>query len=68
MPSPLLNDPCGGQRLSNGNTVITSYGTHGADKVKMLEVTPDKKVVWTFKTGHDASIHEFQILDDSILK
>ena len=36
---PLLKDPCGAQRLPNGNTVITSYGQGGAGEVKLLEVT-----------------------------
>jgi len=51
LPTPLLKDPCGGQRLANGNTVITSYGAGKADEVKMLEVTPEKKVVWMYKSG-----------------
>jgi hypothetical protein len=64
LPSPLLKDPCGAQRLANGNTVIASYGSAAADAVKMLEVTPDKKVVWTFKSGKNHGVHEFQIIDD----
>lgn len=43
-----LADPCGGQRLANGNTIICSYGQKDPKKVKILEVTPDKKVVWEF--------------------
>jgi len=39
LPSPLFADPCGGQRLPNGNTVIASYGAGGAGKVKLFEVT-----------------------------
>jgi outer membrane protein assembly factor BamB len=62
LPAPLLKDPCGAQRLPNGNTVITSYGA-GDQKVKLLEVTRDKKVVWTFEREKKGGIHEFQILD-----
>jgi len=62
LPTPLLKDPCGAQRLPNGNTVITSYGA-GDQTVKMLEVTPDKKLVWTFERPQKGGIHEFQILD-----
>ena len=62
LPTPLLKDPCGAQRLPNGNTVITSYGA-GDQTVKMLEVTRDKKVVWTFEREKKGGIHEFQILD-----
>jgi hypothetical protein len=62
LPMPLLKDPCGAQRLPNGNTVITSYGA-GDQRVKMLEVTPEKKVVWTYEREQKGGIHEFQILD-----
>jgi hypothetical protein len=58
----LLKDPCGAQRLPNGNTVITSYGASG-DAIKLTEVTPDKKIVWTYRDTKGHGIHEFQILD-----
>ncbi len=51
-------DPCGGQRLPNGNTVIASYGSSGP--IKVFEVTPDKKIVWTYTGPHRA--HEIQVL------
>ena len=50
-------DPCGGQRLPNGNTVIASYGAQQG--IKVFEVTRDKKIVWTY-TKHRA--HEIQVL------
>jgi hypothetical protein len=51
-------DPCGGQRLPNGNTVIASYG---ADKgIKVFEVTPEKKLVWKYEGPHRA--HEIQVI------
>jgi hypothetical protein len=62
LPAPLLKDACGVQRLANGNTVITSYGAGKADEVKMLEVTPQKKLVWTYRSGLAHGVHEFQIL------
>jgi hypothetical protein len=62
LPGPYLKDPCGAQRLENGNTVITSYGQGAAGEIKMLEVTPDKKVVWTYRDDKKHGIHEFQIL------
>ena len=62
LPTPLLKDPCGVQRLANGNTVITSYGAAKADEVKMLEVTPGKHVVWTYRSNLPHGVHEFQIL------
>lgn len=51
-------DPCGGQRLPNGNTVIASYGSTG--DIKVFEVTRDKKIVWKYTGKHRA--HEIQIL------
>ena len=62
LPDKLLNDPCGAQRLPNGNTVICSYAI-GAKRTKLLEVTPDKKVVWSFTEEKGPGIHEVQILD-----
>jgi hypothetical protein len=62
LPGPYLKDPCGAQRLENGNTVITSYGQNSAGEIKMLEVTPDKKLVWTYRDDKKHGIHEFQIL------
>lgn len=53
-----LVDPCGAQRLANGNTVICSYGA--AEGIKVLEVTPDKQMVWNYAGPHRA--HELQVL------
>jgi len=57
----LFRDPCGGQRLPNGNTIICSYGQRAADKVKIFEVTADKKVVWEY-VDPKVSAHEVHIL------
>jgi hypothetical protein len=57
-----INDACGVQRLANGNTVITSHHAT-AGQVKLLEVTREKKVVWTYTDDRKAGIHHFQILD-----
>lgn len=51
-------DPCGGQRLPNGNTVIASYASRSA--IKIFEVTRDKRMVWKYTGQHRA--HEIQIL------
>lgn len=64
LPEPLLKDPCGAQRLANGNTVVTSYGQSAPGAVKLLEVTREKKLVWTYRDDKPHGIHEFQILDD----
>ncbi len=62
LKQPLIKDACGAQRLPNGNTVITSYGAK-AGETKLIEVTPEKKVVWTFTSPSPQGIHHFQILD-----
>jgi hypothetical protein len=62
LPEALIKDACGGQRLPNGNTVITAYGI-GLRRTKLIEVTRDKKVVWTYTDETPHGIHEFQILD-----
>ena len=54
-------DPCGGQRLANGNTVICSYAQGDPDKPKLFEVTPDKEVVWEF-FHPSARAHEVHVL------
>lgn len=53
-------DPCGSQRLANGNTVIGSHARQ--EGVFLIEVTREKKIVW--RSGHPAAkaVHEFQIL------
>jgi len=58
----IIKDACGVQRLPNGNTVINSYAA-GANQVKLFEVTPEKKVVWSFKSPDGTGIHHFQVLD-----
>lgn len=52
-----LADPCGAQRLQNGNTVIASYGAK--EGIKLFEVDRDKNMVWTY-TGYN--VHHFQVL------
>jgi len=52
-----FSDPCGAQRLPNGNTVIASYAAPSG--IKLFEITRDKKIVWSY-TGYN--VHEFQVL------
>ena len=59
--APLFKDPCGAQRLPNGNTVIASYG-QGGKGVKIFEVTREKKVVWTWSSDRPG-VHHVQILE-----
>ena len=64
LPGPWLQDPCGSQVLANGNFVITSYAAGRANRKapKLFEVTPEKKVVWTYSDGKPYGVHHFQIL------
>lgn len=64
LPGDWLQDPCGGQVLPGGNIVITSYAAGRVDPSapKMFEVTPDKKVVWSYADGQKVGIHHFQVI------
>ena len=56
----------GPQRLPNGNTVLSNWLGHGrlGKGPHLIEVTPDKKVVWTFADHKTMkSISSLQLLD-----
>jgi hypothetical protein len=56
----------GFQRLANGNTVIANWLGHGqfGKAPHLLEVTPDKRVVWTFADHQTMrTISSVQLLD-----
>jgi hypothetical protein len=55
-----INDACGIQRLPDGNTMIASYRI-GADGARMLEVSPEKRVVWAWKADVPA-VHHFHVV------
>jgi len=57
LDTPAFQDPCGLQRLPNGNTVVASYGAK--DSVKLFEINGSNEIVWRFD---DFNVHEFQIL------
>jgi hypothetical protein len=61
LPGKPINDACGVQRLDNGNTVVTSHHAT-AGQVKLIEVTRDKKLVWSYTDGRKSGIHHFQVL------
>ncbi len=54
-------DPCGGQRLASGNTIICSYGQKNPQMPKLFEISPDKKVVWEF-FHPSARVHEVHVI------
>jgi hypothetical protein len=62
LPGQPIADACGVQRLENGNTVFTSYRAT-AGKAKLVEVTREKKIVWTYTDDRKPGIHTFQVLD-----
>jgi outer membrane protein assembly factor BamB len=56
----------GVQRLPNGNTLITNWLGHGkfGKSAHIIELTPDKKVVWTFADHKTMkTISSIQLLD-----
>lgn len=54
-------DPCGGQRLRNGNTVICSYGQKKGDMPKLFEVNREKEVVWEY-FNPEVRAHEVHVI------
>jgi hypothetical protein len=62
LPGKPIKDACGAQRLPNGNTVVTCYRA-GPKDLRMFEVTPDKKIVWSWSDEKAAAVHAFQVLD-----
>lgn len=62
LPTKMINDACGVQRLPNGNTVVTSHHAQGT-AVRLFEVNGQKQVVWTYTDAKLPGIHHFQILE-----
>jgi hypothetical protein len=56
--SDIFQDPCGAQRLPNGNTVVASYGAN--EGIKLFEATREKEIVWSY--SGEFRVHHFQIL------
>jgi outer membrane protein assembly factor BamB len=60
----LVQAPQSCTRLANGNTIFTSRGAGGKGP-QLVEVTPDKKVVWVLQDWQDlGDATAVQILDD----
>ena len=55
-----INDACGIQRLPSGNTMIASYAI-GKNGVRLVEVSPDKRVVWKWQADVPA-VHHVHVL------
>lgn len=66
LPEAQLKFMAGLHRLPNGNTVMTNWLGHGnlGKAPHLFEVTPDRKVVWTYDNHRDfKTISTIQILD-----
>ena len=65
LPGGLLQEPRGAQRSPNGNSVVTSFATgkKNPNVPKVIEVTPEKNIVWTFTDRQLAGIHQLHIPD-----
>jgi len=50
--------------LPNGNIVFSNYAAR-APQAKVVEITRDKKVVWSYTDGSTQGVHEFQLLDEA---
>ncbi len=50
--------------LPNGNIVFSNYAAR-APQAKVVEITRNKKVVWTYTDGSNQGVHEFQLLDEA---
>ena len=67
LPGISLKFLAGFQRLSNGNTVISNWLGHGqfGQAPHLIELTRDKKVVWTFADHQTMkTISSIQLLDE----
>jgi hypothetical protein len=66
LPGISLKFMAGFQRLPNGNTVMSNWLGHGqfGKAPHLIEVTPDKRVVWTFADHQTmCTISSLQLLD-----
>jgi hypothetical protein len=66
LPGISLKFMAGLQRLPNGNTVMSNWLGHGqfGKAPHLIEITPDKKVVWTFADHQTMkTISSLQLLD-----
>ena len=57
-----LKDVCGLQVLKNGHFLVSCYGNQEADGLKMMEITRDKQVVWTYQNPDVRYVHNMHVL------
>ena len=65
LPGIQIGFAAAAQRLANGNTLFANWGGHGnTTGPSLIEVTPDKKVVWTSSPGKSNRISCLHILSE----
>eukprot|EP01043_Picozoa_sp_COSAG02_P058760 COSAG02_NODE_7366_length_3045_cov_63.590971_2_plen_341_part_00 len=59
-----LNDVCGLQVLKSGNFLVSTYGNKQKDGtgMKMVEITREKEIVWTYHNPDITWVHTCQVL------
>lgn len=68
LPGHPLRLMAGCHRLPDGNTIFANYLGHGhlGEQAQLIEVTRDKKVVWSFEDkGRFKTINQIMALDDT---
>lgn len=64
LPGVTIGFAAGVQRLPNGNTVFCNWGGHGGTAGdSIIEVTPDKKVVWSASPGKPNRIANVKVIE-----
>ena len=58
----VLKDVCGLQVLMNGNFVVSCFGNQSEYGLKMLEITRDKKIDWTYQNTAVRYVHNLHVL------
>lgn len=57
-----LNDVCGLQVLKNGNFLVSCYGNQDKEGLKMIEITREKKIVWSYQNPDIKFVHNLHVL------
>jgi len=64
LPGITIGFVAGLQRLPNGNTLFSNWGGHGGTTgASLIEVTPNKQVVWSASPGKPNRISNVKILE-----
>jgi hypothetical protein len=69
LPGNPLRLLAGAQRLPNGNILLCNYLGHGhiGENPQVYEVTPDKRLVWSFADhANFKTINQIQLLDTAV--